>query len=264
MPINKNNTLLIACNIFLMSFSKSAISEGNISVIPFVEAGYDHYTLELSGDIPLPEGGFVKGSNEYVFDFPTIRAGLVVSSEKWSGNIYVRKTGEAKDILDFDEVPGAPIVNWTGERDDSGATLSYKFDAPFSIFAGYREASTTGTGSFNSAYDFTNDGYFLGLDYMMSITDSGGLTLSYAYTWLDVELSQKVAFFTLPNLFGDGDGIKLSVVWSDLLSERWGYTIRMEYFDYEFDLDPKNDSEGGAVTMTETETMYNLGLFYVF
>jgi hypothetical protein len=133
------------------------------------------------------------------------------------------------------------------------------------VFGGYRDAETKGSGSFNSKYKLTEDGYFLGGSYRLALTDTGGLTFSLGYAWLDVDLDETLASFVLPAIKGDGDGAKAEVVWRDFFNDHWGYSVSANYYEYDFDL----DEMGGVKTeksldLEETETTFNLGLFYVF
>lgn len=261
----KRNAILVASLGIFGPFCSLASAEADLAVVPYVEAGYSHYTLEFRGNIALPNGTSVPGNNKFIFDSPVAKAGLAAAYGDFSGNIYYRDSGESNDIQDFPELPGVPSVKWDGERNDYGISVAYTFMDSFAVFGGYRDAETKGSGSFNSKFKLEEDGYFLGGSYRLALTDTGGLTFSLGYAWLDLKLNETLRTFVIPEIKGDGDGAKVEVVWRDFFNDHWGYSVSANYYEYDFDLDEVGGMRAQESTdLEETETTLNVGLFYVF
>ena len=263
---------IIATGISCLSlFPLPAFSKSGYSIIPYTEVGISHYSLEFKGDVPVPIGDkviFVEGDNKFIMDFPTIKLGLAGSFGHFTANLSYKTTGEGTDTQQFEPiVPGTdplPSIKWTGDRTEYSASGAYSFKQGISVFAGYRESETTGTGSGNSVYEFDHDGYFLGGSYRLGLTDTGGLTFSLGYAWLDVELDEVLRGVELPSIEGDGSGVKVGAVWRDFFNQDWGYSVAAEYYEYDYDLDVLGGIEHSAAEMEEVETSFTVGLFYVF
>jgi hypothetical protein len=245
----------------LLVSTSTAWAQTGISWVPYVETGVGDYSLSFKGQVPLAPGTFYDANNKFYFDFMSIKLGLAAVYGDFSANVYYITTNKDSDDQDF---PGLdfPTVTWEGDRTAVSGTLAYSVFDGGSLFCGYRESETKGSGSYQSDYTFKHDGFFAGASYQFTVTDSGGLTLSAGYSWLDMSLKERLFGAEVPSADGDGSGLKVGVTWRDFLNEKLGYTISAEYFKYEYDL----DIEGGPGTpkMEEEESALSIGLFYVF
>ena len=257
--------ILMAGAVVVAPFSSLVAAESDIKVTPYSEVGYVHYSLEFKGDVPLPNGTFVSGDNKFITDMPSIKVGSAVSYGDFSGNIYYRATGKGDDIQDFPKLPGVPSVKWEGDRNDLGVSIGYSITESIQIFGGYRDAETKASGSYDSEYKFTTDGFFVGGSYQLGLTDTGALTFSLGYTWQDLKMDENLIDFQLPQVTGDGGGVKAGISWRSLINMNWGYSISADYYDYDFDLDKLGGvKQENKSKMYETETTFNVGLFYIF
>ncbi len=240
-------------------------ANSDLVFVPYAEAGIVDYSLGFEGSIPLPGAGqeVFETSNEFNFTLSMLKLGLAASWGDFYANVHLRTTTEGSDVqvTDLELIPGAQSIKWSGDRVEYGLAVGYDVSEAISIFGGYRDSETSGDGAPDSSYSFEHDGYFLGASYFVDLTDTGGLTFSAGYAWLDASLEETVVNFQFPTSTGDGSGGKLAVNWRDLFNERWGYTVAVEYFDYEYDLSARG---GLKFDMEEREALFSVGLFYVF
>ena len=241
------------------------LADDDLAFVPYGEAGLVDYSLGFEGSIPLPGAGqeVFETSNDFKFTLSMLKLGLVASWGDFYANMHYRATTEGSDtqVTDLELFPGAQSIKWSGDRSEYGLAFGYDVSEAVSLFGGYRDSETSGDGAPDSSYSFEHDGFFLGASYFVDLTDTGGLTFSAGYAWLDASLDETVVGLPFPTSTGDGSGGKLAVNWRDLFNESWGYTVAVEYFDYEYDL----SAPGGIkFDMEEREALFSVGLFYVF
>ncbi|TXS93877.1 hypothetical protein FV139_09605 [Parahaliea maris] len=246
--------LAVACSGFLMN--QVAQAQEGIDIVPYAEVGTVGYQLTFDGSVPLPDGTFIETENSFNFDMLDFTVGAVASMGKFYANVNYRGTDEDSD----DQIiPGLPTIKWSGDRQEWSAAFGYNLADQINVFAGYRDSLTEGSSIAASEYSFEHDGYFLGASYRIPITESGGLTLSVGHAWLDCEIEETLYGFEVPPANGDGSGIKFGISWRAALTEKWGYSVGVERFDYDYDL----SGEGVRVDVEEIETSISVGMFYV-
>jgi hypothetical protein len=250
---------IISVTLLYASGTVFAQSKEEFLVIPYVDVGISDLQLDTSGsfadrDIPL---GFDTNFN---FRSTMFRAGVAMSWGKLYGNVYYRFNSESSDSQ---ILPDGAITRWALEREESSAAIGYRLTPEVSVFAGYRSSEVDATAQPSGSFLFEDDGFFLGSSYQLNLTDSGSLTFSLGYALLDTDFEESVPVFGVPfelEATGDGEGIKFAVGWRDFFNNHWGYSVGVEYFDYEYDL------EGEVVNfdIEESDATMSLGLFYVF
>lgn len=250
--------LLTACTTTLISSGGMAFANKELVFLPYVELGIIDYSLEFDGTIPIPLLGNAdqRVENQFFFDMSTIKGGLVVAYGDLFVNSFYRGTSEDSDLQ---ILPSGISIKWSGKREDMSISVGYKILDAVTIFAGYRESETKGSGTGNSNYSFEQDGFFLGASYYLGLTDTGGLNFSFGNAWLDSELKEDVFNIAFPDASGDGAGIKFGVAWRDSINENWSYTISAEHFRYDHDMEV---GDTGSVDVDEIETSYSAGLIY--
>jgi hypothetical protein len=87
------------------------------------------------------------------------------------------------------------------------------------------------------------------------------MTFGVGYAWLDAELDENLFGLRFPFDNGDGSGFKLGLTWRDLFNEHVGYTVGIEYFKYEYDMDVEGVSK--SLDIEEELASITIGLFYV-
>jgi len=242
--------------------SLATTAQADTAIIPYVETGMADYALEFDGNVPSPDGSLINTTNKFYFNLATVKLGLAVSFDSFSLNGYYQTTSEDSDVQ-VSPIPGLPTVKWDGNRDSMSLAAGYNLSDAFAISGGYRDSEISGGGSFNSRYSFIHDGWFLSSSYRLGLTETGGLTFSLGYAWLDAELDETFVGLDLGKNSGDGSGAKLGVVWQDFFDSNWGYNVSAEYFNYDYELDPLAPGSG-TIDMKESETTFRIGLFYMF
>ncbi len=234
-------------------------AENTLTLVPYVEAGLVDYSLGFDGTFPLPgEGeGVFRTTNQFKFNASMAKLGLAAAVGDFYANIHYRASTEGTDTQ---VTQGAQSIKWNGDRTESAVAVGYNVTDVISVFVGYRDSEAAGDGTGDSSYTFAHNGYFLGASYYLELTQTGGLTFSAGYAWLDAELDETILGLRFPDNKGDGSGAKVGVNWRDLFNTQWGYSLSVEYFDYDYDL----SGEGGIIfDMEEKEAVFSVGLFYL-
>jgi hypothetical protein len=258
MLIRRIAFLVLAAPVWLVPCGL-ARADSELTFVPYAEVGLVDYSLAFDGTVPVPGGGeeVFQVVNDFNFSFSLLKIGLAAAWGDFYANLYYRATTEDSDVQ---VTEGAQSIKWNGDREETSLAIGYDITDQINVFGGYRDSETSGSGTGDSAYSFSHDGYFFGASYYLSLTDSGGLTFSAGYAWLDAVLDETVLGLTFPASDGDGSGLKVGASWRDLFNTHWGYSVSVEYFDYNYDL----DGDGGITfEMEERETVISLGLFYL-
>ncbi|MCA9421579.1 MAG: hypothetical protein KC592_11190 [Nitrospira sp.] len=246
----------------LLGVCSTTWSQTDPKFVPYIETGVVDYSLSFKGNVPLPDSSFYRANNTFYFDFMSAKLGLAAIYGDFSANIYYLTTNKDSDDQNFPGLEQIPTITWEGDRSAFSGTIAYTVFEGASVFGGYRDSETKGSGSYNSDYKFKHDGFFAGASYQLPVTDTGGLTFALGYAWLDMSLDEVLLGADVPSADGDGSGAKLGLTWRDFLNKNLGYTISIEYFKYEYDLNIEGGS--GSPNMEEEESTVSIGLFYVF
>lgn len=245
---------------WVLSLPTPAHADTGVSAVPYAQVGIVDYALSFDGVLPepTPGGGFqlVPTSNTFSFTLTQFKAGLAVTYGDFYANVAAAVTTEGSDVQVTSSLES---IKWNGENTEYSLALGYNVTEAISVFGGYRDSETSGDGTNNSAYTFTHDGFFLGGSYYVSVTPTGGLTFALGYAWLDATLDERFLGLKLPEGSGDGAGAKIGLSWRDLLSERWGYSVAVDYFDYDYDI----SAMGIEADMEEKQAVASIGLFYL-
>ena len=247
--------------LFATCFSP-VVADAEITIIPRAEVGYNSYQLEFDGEIPTPTGNgvqIINISNSFNMNLASLRLGGSLAWNKLYMDAYYQGTTDASDTQTY------PILNvtekWTGSREEYNFTLGYSIIDGGSVFGGYRFSETTADGSIASDYSFEHEGYFIGASYGWLLTDTGALSINAAYAWLDVTLNENLLGFPL-KADGDGTGVKLGVKWNDRINKEVGYSISVDWFNYDYDI--TTVGSGAQASMKEKEATIRLGIDYRF
>jgi len=173
---------------------------------------------------------------------------------------------DSSEDSDSQVTPGLPVTKWIGSRREYGVGLGYRVLNTVNVFGGYRESEARGSGSNpGSSYEFDHDGYFLGASYFLNVIDSGGLNFSVGYAWLDAQAKQTLPGGLNSGGDGDGSGVKFGVAWKGLINDKWGYSISVDRFDYDYELEGTIDAGSDldlSLDVEEDETVLSIGLNY--
>ena len=251
--------LCIASTLAASLFSSAALAEG-VTLIPRFESGFSSYSLKFNGQVPLDaSGNSLQASAQLGDSIFVYRVGLTFAFEA----IYVDLMGSG--TADFTDVQIIPefdaIEKWSGDRQEINVTLGYQLFDAGSVFVGYRDGRLEADGQFNSTFTFESDGFYVGMNYGIPITDSGALSFNVAYAFLDAELDQTLFGSAFDTAGGNGNGLKFGLAWQDFLSDTVRYTISLDQYRYKTDAD---SASGIDIEMTEKESAIRIGISKAF
>lgn len=177
------------------------------------------------------------------------------------------------------------------EREEFSLSVGYTITERFGIFAGYNQTEANfedegqravkfaqNNGSFfdggirilSRDVQLKQDGFFLSTAYVWPFQSegwlNGALSIDWGVAFLDGEANElrtlvreeeTVDGVASPfNSAGDAIGLNIGITWSGPLTDRLGYSLGMDYYDYSYDSD-------GAANFSDTLFRLALGLSYV-
>ncbi|TGD72732.1 hypothetical protein E4634_14535 [Mangrovimicrobium sediminis] len=298
MSFNKHSL----CGLFLLAGSAACsqvAAESFLDEIAWVpQLGVQYKQLEFEQDIR----GLARTLNvEMDADLPSLSAGLAAVyrrgyvSLKYEGT-YSNVKADSQGSLTNARTP------IEAEREDYSITAGYRVWRTANVFAGYLVGETTLTplprcpldiseeepvcgdlgsaiipGSGNRAHyhyvaglpkyeqTYREDGWFVGASYAWNVFDTGTLSVSFAYAFLESRFNDNFGGPKEPqyhlDLEGDADGFSLGLAWSQPLSQRMGYFVDLRTQQYEATTSDDSGLAAGSVTDTkETMTTLTLGV----
>ncbi|MBZ9613431.1 hypothetical protein [Rheinheimera maricola] len=254
-----NNKLWFAGACLTSVFTSTVCAE-DVAIIPRAEAGFSSYSLKFDGIVPLDASGNALqvssqlGDNVFIY-----RGGLTIAYADFYLDILGSVSSDFSDIQLIPEFDA--LEKWTGDREEINITVGYQLFESGSVFAGYRSGELKADGQLNSNFAFKSDGFYVGANYGIPVTDTGVISFNIAYALLDASLSETLFGSMLPSADGDGNGLKYGVAWQAFLSDTVRYSISIDQYRYQTDL---ASNAGIDVKMTEKESAIRLGVSRVF
>lgn len=251
----RNIASLLAFSVMVSPFAAAE----SILVQPRVEAGFSNYQLEFDGTVPVNEQFTLQANNKISSTVFVHRIAVTFAYDAFYLDVLASKTSDVTGSQLISEI--SAIENWTGGREEVNLTLGYQAFDSGSVFIGYRDGSIEADGQVNSSFSYESDGVYIGANYGFLITDSGAISLNIAYAFLNSELEETLFGTTVPFASGDGNGLKFGIAWHDSLSESLKYSISIDRYSYETDIE---SDVGADVNIKESESTIRLGLSYSF
>jgi hypothetical protein len=252
--------LRLNCLVAVISLILSGTSSAEINFIPRVEIGQSEYSIDFSGQIPLPDGSIQSDRNFFAINPLVFRLGGTVTSHQFFFDAYYQTSTEDTVTQLFPQF--SAVENWRAKKSEVNFAIGRSVFENGYFFIGYRNHEQTAKGMQDSAYEFSHNGVFVGGSYGWRLTALGSLSGNLGYAWLNTKIKYKVFGFQLPGSSGEGHGIKFGIVWSDSLSQDLFYSL--SYDNYRFDHHIVNRQAGVDVRVQEEETSLRLGLNKIF
>ena len=192
--------------------------------------------------------------------------GLTTTYNKWYFDMAYQDSSEEDDSFtgaNFSE-------DFKGDRRDYSATLGYKlFDNQASVYVGYKNGKTSGSGDLGTQLTFREDGLFVGGSYAWLIANKGLLAVNLAYAQLDGHLKEIPGPSYPPGLGMDADsettGVSYGISWNGIISKHMGYAISLDANDYTFNnLKDNSTNKPLPDKIEETFHTFKVSLSYRF
>ncbi|MCG7897457.1 MAG: hypothetical protein JAY85_03255 [Candidatus Thiodiazotropha weberae] len=233
-----------------------------------------------------------RAANTKVFDvnFPSIKIGLLGEYKTYFGQVYYERSlgdGDGNVEAEWDGRLGdsskgnlGQVVNYT--RSDSAVLSGVRFkpeidwskNIEFGFFGGYKRgvSKIEFKEYFNFElqetieyeYNIDTEGPFAGLGFAIHIEQYGLLGIRGAYSWLDVDVSEKTKRLDSTiksNYLGDGKGLSFGIAWIASLSQNLQYILEFDWHDYKYK-DLKSDLSS-LTDIDENQTTWRIGITYL-
>ncbi len=125
----------------------------------------------------------------------------------------------------------------TVDRDETTATIGKSLGAGYSLFAGLKDTTTTGTDVDGDYWDFNATGFFAGLNKSVRLGSGNSLAFSAAVASLsgDVALTLASDNFNSSVQEGDALGLSLGGAWNANIGDAMTSSIGAKYQSYDYD-----------------------------
>ena len=245
---------LLSTPLFLFPLAGHAI---DIGFEPRISTGVMHYDFKSKGrDSSFGTGGVNK--IDYNDNLVFLGGGGTVFIERFFGDVYYQQSNDGEVFQD--ETPTTFGFGLKPNRRDFAASLGFNIWPNFAVFAGYKYGKTENDGNIfdgcqgfdqsgacvvdlfpngrGFSQKFEEDGPFVGAVYGWNVFDRGTLSINLAVAYLDADTDERlqlVSGFDKRKLSGDAVGVSYGVSWSSSITQRLGYSIKINGYNYSFD-----------------------------
>ncbi|MER2557098.1 MAG: hypothetical protein ABTQ93_06430 [Candidatus Competibacter denitrificans] len=259
----------ISLNAFAESFSW-----GNVIFQPRAYVGYADFTLKASEFADFTYQNPIDGSQNkkesWVLALPSVHKlqlhgpllgiGGTVAIGSFFGDVYYQSTQNEETGDSSLEEDALFKTNYNSpklEHKDWAFSLGYLLTEQWSIFVGYKSGDTewrqtvqytspqvaTYSGNRNIGGKFEQEGPFIGTAYSWPV-GPGLVTIRAAYAYLDGKDQEYSDFIDSDgvsessawHLDGNSDAYAIGLSWTQNMTENLGYSIGVNYHNYEFEM----------------------------
>jgi hypothetical protein len=295
MKQTKLNHLFIQISLF--TFALLPVASSALELQSRFQAGVMDYQFTMK-PIAYTDGDRFSG---YTLEsiLPFVGGGITVFENRFFFDLYLQKAFSGSDETSsfFERGSGSSTsnekINADFERDELSLSVGYAVGNQGALFLGYRRSTTnfidtfteittssssSSTESGTRDIDFKQSGYFLGGAYAFPINEQAVITLNAALAFLDGEYGVRRHSIEVSSVNdseetedysdkydGDTIGLNLGVTWKGRMFESVDYTLGLDGYSYDFDLENRDEFESiETPKISENVMRLSAGLSYQF
>ena len=218
---------------------------------------------------------------EVTFDvtFKILGVGGTFFKDGYYLDVAASKSADEEDSFTLEDpaLPQTFVETFKGDRQDFSITLGKKIlNNMGGVYVGYKSGKSQADGNQGQSLSFEEKGLFIGANYAWQVSDSGLVSVNFAYADLTGDLMEEVtnpafaspSYLATPldiNATSDAQGLSYGVSWSSRWSDSISYSLSLDAKNYTFDnIKDKNPNTITSKQFEEKFVSTTLSLYFQF